>query len=162
MNKLKLSRVLISLLFILIPAAVSAQQKVVVIPMIGNGPELKPLAPADVVDVRFPFTTSSNWVRIFTVTDDYIYVLKSILVSPEQYPATRRPISIRFCRTSTGSNCSHSWKVPNDNVTKLDFGLGEIFDFNSSYYLDITDRGGLPENVANQIVVQVSAYRVRR
>ncbi|MCH2189770.1 MAG: hypothetical protein MK188_02445 [Gammaproteobacteria bacterium] len=149
------------LAFSLIPTLLLAQTKVVVVPLIGDDSQLKPISPTDLVDARAAFTTGSQSLRIFTVTNESLYVLSSILVAPEQYPATRRPISIRFCKGPGGTGeCTHAWKVPNDNVTKLDFGIGEIFDINATYYLDITDRGGLPENVGNQIIVQVSAYRV--
>ena len=151
-----------ALLVLLAPTIIYAQQKVVVIPLLGNGPELEPLSPDDLVDVRRAFTFNTDDVLISTVTSDHIFVLKSILIAPEQYPATRQTISLRFCRTPNGSSCSHSWKVPNDTVTRLDFGIGEIFDTIGSHYIDINDRGGLPQNSANQISIHVSGYRIER
>ena len=149
------------LIFSLMFAAAShAQDRTLFIPIIKEGSQLEALAPADVVDRRLAFTLSSQTMNLFTVNDDNIYVLKSILIAPEMYPETRAPISIRFCEF--GGGCSHSWKVPNDNVTQLDFGIGEVFDSNGSYYIDINDRGGLPETASNQINVQVSAYRLDR
>jgi len=150
------------LLALLAPSILYAQQKVVVIPLLGNESELKPLSPEDLIDVRRAFTFNTDDVLISTVTNDHMFVLKSILIAPEQYPAVRRPISLRFCRTPNGTNCSHAWKVPNDTITRLDFGIGEIFDIIGSHYIDVSDRGGLPQNSANQISVHVSGYRIQR
>ncbi len=151
----------ITLFFSLVfTAGAQAQDRTLFIPIIKNESNLTALPPTDVVDARLAFTFVSQSLNLFTVDDNSIYVLKSLLIAPEVYPATRAPISVRFCRD--GGGCTHSWKVPNDNVTQLDFGIGEVFDTNGRYYIDIPTRGGLAESVSNQINVQVSAYRLDR
>ena len=148
--------------FLLMPSQLAAQSKVVVVPLIGNGSDIKPIPVSDVVDRRRAFTFSSDVLFVARTTSEKLFVLKSILVSPEAYPSTRRPISLRFCRNSNRTSCSHSWDVPNDNVTLLDFGVGETFDFEQDIYIDVVNRGGLAQSVAQQIQVHVSGYLVDR
>lgn len=138
----------------------NAQTKVVVVPLIGNESELKPISPSNLIDVRRAFTTTSDRATIGTVTDERAFVLSSITVSPESYPASYNPIRLRFCRES--SSCSHGISVPNNTISKIDFGLGELFTFNGTYYIDITSRGGLPQNVANQISLHISGYYYKK
>ena len=144
------------ILLSLIPALAYAQNKVVVVPLIGNESELKPINPSNVIDVRRAFTTTSDRATIGTVTAERGIILSNITVAPEEYPTTLSTISLRFCRD--GGGCSHSISVPNNTISKIDFGLGELFTFNGEYYIDIVDRGGLPQNVANQISIHISGY----
>ena len=136
--------------------AAVAQNRVVVVPLIGNGPDLRPIRPENLIERRGIFTTFSSRAIIGTVTDDRAFVITSITVSPERYLSTYRPITLRFCREP--SSCSHSYNVPNNTISKIDFGIGDLFTSNGRHYIDIVDRGGLPENVANQIIIHVSGY----
>jgi hypothetical protein len=139
-----------------IPSIVIAQNKVVVVPLISNESELKPISPSNIIDVRRAFTVTSDRATIGTVTDERGIVLSNISVSPENYPSTLSTLSLRFCRQS--GSCSHSISVPNNTISNINFGLGELFTFNGVYYIDVIDRGGLPQNVANQISVHISGY----
>ena len=144
----------LTILLSTIPSISNAQTKVVVVPLIGNESELKPISPSNLIDVRRAFTTTADRATIGTATDERGIVLSNITVMPEEYPASLSTISLRFCRES--GSCSHSISVPNNTNSNIDFGLGELFTFNGTYYIDIIDRGGLPQNVANQIAVHIS------
>ncbi|GHA19874.1 hypothetical protein GCM10008090_32030 [Arenicella chitinivorans] len=121
---------------------------------------MKPIQPNNLIDIRTAFTNSSSRLTLGTVTSSRAIVLTSLLVAPEFYPSSRLPISLRFCRVfNAQTSCSHSWAVPNDDVTMLNYGIGEIFDSEGQHYIDITSRGGLASNnAAQQIIVQASGY----
>lgn len=143
------------LLSAVVSTNVHAHNNVVVIPMVGDGP-FKPLAISDLIQVRRAFTVYADKLIIGNVTDSRGIIITKITVSPENYPAALDEINVRYCRT--GSSCSHSISAPNNTTTTIDFGLGDILEGTGQHYLDLTSRGGLPQNVANQIYVFVSGY----
>lgn len=156
----KFGLLLVLLIFSVLSQAAYAQSKVVVIPLLGDSTELKPIKFSNLIEERRAFTRFSDKLTIGTVTDTRKFVITSITVAPENYPSTLSPISLRFCvnRPSGSTNCTHSFKVPNNTISKIDYGFGDLFTSNGQHYIDLTSRGGLPQNVANQIVVFVSGY----
>lgn len=146
---------LVGMLFFVAQQAL-AHNNVVVIPMVGNGSNLQPISTDDLIEKLGVFTHSTNKAIFGTVTDERGIILTKITVAPERYPGTLAPISLRFCRES--GVCFHSYAVPNNTISTIDFGLGDLFSSNGTYYIDLTSRGGLPENVSNQIIIHISGY----
>ena len=124
--------------------------------MVNNGNQIKPIKPADLISRHFPFTEFSDTFTIGVVSETRAFVITRITVMPEQYLAGLRLITLRFCRT--GSSCPFGYTIPNNTMSVIDLGIGRQFTTVGQWTMDTTNRGGLPQNVANQIIVHVFSY----
>lgn len=142
-------------------SAANAKNKVIVVPL-GTGSELKPLHIDDTFRRHMAFGQTSDIRPLFTTNSTYAYVITSMHVHfRANFPATRDSVGIRI---RTGSSLVRSWYVPNDDYTTIDFGTGYVVNSESTtnWSIDVFNRGGYGNGIANFIYVDFYGYRVRK
>jgi len=138
-----------------------ANNTVVVVPLFGNGPELKPIKISDAILRHNTLFFSSHVVNLGNQTASRRIIITSITVSPKRYDIARKPLSINFCINPDSGCLSDYLTVPNNTTTTLDFGIGiqPFINFSGTMFVRILDRGGIPQGGnTNGISVYVTGY----